>query len=74
MNKFFLGFIAGAATYHFAQDALDKKEIREDLRGLIKTIDEKLAVADAKLAETETVEPAPPGAGPSDPIAERQEL
>ncbi len=58
MKTFFLGFAAGAATYHFVLGP-PNAELISDLRGAIQRLDDKLATAEAE-AET----PKPEGDSP----------
>lgn len=43
MKKFVLGFVSGAATYHFVFKELNDEEIKTELRNVIKKIDDALA-------------------------------
>lgn len=66
MNKFILGFVAGAATYHYVSGGFNNKELVTELRHAIKRLDERLA-------ETEKGAPsAPEKDAPSTPTEEPQ--
>lgn len=43
MNKFVLGFIAGAATYHYVSGGFNNKELVSEMRSTLKKVDERLA-------------------------------
>lgn len=67
MRKFFLGFVAGAATYHYVSIHIDHQEVKKELRDFIKAVDEKLA-EEPEEPKTETrEEPSPYHNRASDP-------
>lgn len=51
MKKFFLGFIAGAATYHVVGGGFKNDELITEVRGAIQRLDERLAQQDTSEAE-----------------------
>lgn len=72
MRKFALGFLAGAATYHYATVVLERDEIKTELRDFIRSIDEKLANEQdsAKAPSTHDVVHGDEDATATPPVAE----
>jgi hypothetical protein len=53
MRNFVLGFAAGIATYHYVLLG-NNKELVSEVRGLIKTLDDRLADAEKNTSEPKT--------------------
>lgn len=56
MNKFILGFIAGAATYHYVSGGFNNEELVSELRGVIQSLDDRLADMEPKTTPDENVD------------------
>ena len=52
MKTFILGFVAGAATYHFVSGGFNNEELVTELRGAIQKLDDRLAEKDNSVKET----------------------
>lgn len=65
MSKFLLGFVAGAATYHYVMTSLDHAEIKAELREFIKSVDERLAEEEPSVPPKSDTPPSTPTEEPT---------